>query len=137
VPQDDSPLAQAEAIRAGVVVALGSLRERAHILVALVKAVDQLEAIRALVAGSDTGADAKVSLMDELDVDETQARAILDLQMLRLTVQNRQRLSSEYSEVLEQEAELESLLASHESVQALIGTERGQFLAKYGSPAPD
>ena len=74
-------------------------QERAHILRALLKALDQIDAVIALIRGSES-ADGRPQqgLMDLLDIDEIQARAILDMQLRRLAALERQQLIDEYDE---------------------------------------
>ncbi len=70
--------------------------------------------------------------MDLLEIDEIQARAILDMQLRKLAALERQQLVDEYDELMAQIAEYEAILASPERQRQIIGTELGEIVAKYG-----
>ena len=76
---------------------LRKAEERAHILRALLKAIDQLDAVIALIRASESADAARGGLMELLDIDELQATAILDMQLRRLAALERQRLQDEYA----------------------------------------
>ncbi len=111
---------------------LRKARERAHILSALLKAIDQIDAVIALIRASESAAAAQHGLMELLDIDEIQARAILDMQLRRLAALERQQLVDEYNELMAHIAEYEAILASPERQRQIIGTELGEIAAKYG-----
>src|SRR6185437_10042304 len=111
---------------------LRKARERAHILSALLKAIDQIDAVIALIRGSESASAAQQGLMGLLDIDEIQARAILDMQLRRLAALERQQLVDEYEELMAQIAEFEAILASPERQRQIIGTELAEITAKYG-----
>ena len=85
----------------------------------------------ALVEGSDSPQAAESGVMELLDIDQVQARAVLDLQLRSLSPQRQQRISDEYEEALAEIADLESILASPDRLRELVGTERGRNLARY------
>ena len=70
--------------------------------------------------------------MDLLEIDEIQARAILDMQLRRLAALERQQLIDEYDELMAEIADYEAILASPERQREIIGTELGEIVAKYG-----
>ena len=107
-------------------------QERAHILSALIKAIDQIDAVIALIRASESAAVAQQGLMELLEIDEIQARAILDMQLRKLAALERQQLIDEYDELMEQIAEYEAILASPERQRQIIGTELGEITARYG-----
>jgi DNA gyrase subunit A len=111
---------------------LRKAQERAHILRALLKAIDQIDAVIALIRASESAAVAQQGLMGLLDIDEIQARAILDMQLRRLAALERQQLTDEYNELMEQIADYEAILASPERQRQIVGTELGEIAAKYG-----
>src|SRR5260221_471979 len=111
---------------------LRKARERAPILSALLKAIDQIDAVIALIRASASAAVAQQGLMELLDIDEIQARAILDMQLRRLAALERQQLTDEYNELMEQIAEYEAILASPERQRQIIGAELAEITAKYG-----
>ncbi len=111
---------------------LRKARERAHILSALLKAIDQIDAVIALIRASESAAAAQQGLMGLLDIDEIQARAILDMQLRRLAALERQQLVDEYNELMAQIAEYEAILASPERQRQIVGTELAEIVAKHG-----
>jgi DNA gyrase subunit A len=111
---------------------LRKAQERAHILSALLKAIDQIDAVIALIRASASASVAQQGLMDLLDIDETQARAILDMQLRKLAALERQQLVDEYEELMAQIADYESILASPERQRQIVGSELAEIVAKYG-----
>jgi len=111
---------------------LRKAQERAHILRALLKAIDQIDAVIALIRASESAAAAQQGLMELLEIDEIQARAILDMQLRRLAALERQQLTDEYAGLMTEIAEYESILASPERQREIVGTELGEITAKYG-----
>jgi DNA gyrase subunit A len=107
-------------------------QERAHIVSALLKAIDQIDAVIALIRGSESAAVAQQGLQDLLDIDEEQARAILDMQLRRLAALERQQLTDEYEHLMAQIADYEGILASPERQRQIVGTELGEIVDKYG-----
>jgi DNA gyrase subunit A len=107
-------------------------QERAHIVSALLKAIDQIDAVIALIRGSASAAAAQQGLQDLLDIDEEQARAILDMQLRRLAALERRQLTDEYEQLMAQIAEYEGILASPARQREIIGEELGEIVAKYG-----
>jgi DNA gyrase subunit A len=111
---------------------LRKAQERAHILSALIKAIDQIDAVIALIRASASAVAAQIGLMELLDIDEIQARAILDMQLRKLAALERQQLIDEYNELMAQIAEYEAILASPERQRQIVATELGEITAKYG-----
>jgi DNA gyrase subunit A len=107
-------------------------QERAHIVSALLKAIDRIDAVIALIRGSESAAAAQQGLQDLLDIDEDQARAILDMQLRRLAALERQQLTDEYEQLMAQIADYEAILASPERQRRIVGTELGEIVDKYG-----
>jgi DNA gyrase subunit A len=70
--------------------------------------------------------------MDLLEIDEIQARAILDMQLRKLAALERQQLTDEYNELMAQIADYEAILASPERQRQIVGTELSEIVAKYG-----
>jgi DNA gyrase subunit A len=111
---------------------LRKAQERAHILSALLKAIDQIDAVIALIRRSESASVAQQGLMELLEIDEIQARAILDMQLRRLAALERQQLVDEYQELMAQIADYEAILASPERQRQIISTELAEITAKYG-----
>jgi DNA gyrase subunit A len=111
---------------------LRKAQERAHIVSALLKAIDAIDEVIALIRASASAAEAQQGLMDLLDIDEEQARAILDMQLRKLAALERQQLTDEYEELMARIAEYEGILASPERQREIVGEELGEIVAKYG-----
>ncbi len=111
---------------------LRQAQERAHIVQALLKAIDRIDEVIALIRGSASAAAAMQGLMDLLEIDEAQARAILDMQLRRLAALERQALADEYEDLMAKIADYEAILASPERQRQIVGDELGEIVAKYG-----
>jgi DNA gyrase subunit A len=111
---------------------LRKAEERAHILRALGKALDQLDAVIALIRAADSADAAREGLMALLDIDELQAVAILDMQLRRLAALERQRILDELAEREAEIAEYKAILASPERQRAIIGEELGEIVGRFG-----
>jgi DNA gyrase subunit A len=111
---------------------LRKAEERAHILRALLKALDALDDVIALIRSSATVDDARTGLMELLDIDEVQATAILDMQLRRLAALERQKITDEYDELMARIAEYNAILASEERQRTIVGDELGEIVDKYG-----
>lgn len=111
---------------------LGKARERAHILEGLVKALDHLDAVIALIRASKDPEVAKADLMSKFGFSELQAKAILEMRLQRLTGLERDKIQQEYREVLARIAELEEILRSRAKVLEIIGLELREIRDNYG-----
>src|ERR1700722_11784477 len=111
---------------------LRKAQERAHILSALLKAIDQIDAVIALIRASESASAAQQGLMDLLEIDEIQARAILDLQLRRLAALERQALTDEYEQLKAEIAEYEAILASPERQRQTVSTELAEIAGQVG-----
>ena len=111
---------------------LRKAEERIHILRGLLKALDQLDAVIALIRSSPSAADAQTGLMTLLTIDELQAQAILDLQLRRLAALERQRIIAEHDEILAEIEDYQDILAKPGRQRQIIGTELGEIVDKYG-----
>ncbi len=105
---------------------------RAHIVRALLKAIDRIDEVIALIRASESAAAAQQGLMGLLEIDEEQARAILDMQLRKLAALERQALVDEYDELMAKIADYEAILASPERQRRIVGDELGEIVAKYG-----
>ena len=102
---------------------LNKAQARAHILEGLLKALDHIDEIVAIIRGSkDTGA-AKVALIERFEFSEKQAQAILDMRLARLTGLERDRLQTEYDELQVEIARLQGILADEAKLMAVIREE--------------
>jgi DNA gyrase subunit A len=111
---------------------LRKAQERLHIVAALIKAIDRIEEVIALIRRSESAAVAQTGLMALLEIDEIQARAILDMQLRKLAALERQELVNERDELEARIADLEDILASPERQRSIIGEELAEIVAKYG-----
>src|SRR4051812_15442035 len=112
---------------------LRKAEERAHILRALLKAIDVIDEVIALIRASESADAARTGLMQLLEIDEVQATAILDMQLRRLAALERQRLQTEYDELMAEIADYEAILASPERQRSIIGEELGEIAARFGN----
>ena len=111
---------------------LRKAQERAHIVRALLKAIDRIDEVIALIRGSASAAAAQQGLMDLLEIDEEQARAILDMQLRRLAALERQQLVDEYDDLMAKIADYEAILASPERQRQIVGEELAEIVTRYG-----
>ncbi|PRX47729.1 DNA gyrase subunit A [Prauserella shujinwangii] len=106
--------------------------ERAHILRGLVKALDMLDDVIALIRRSPTVDEARTGLIELLDVDEIQATAILDMQLRRLAALERQKIVDELAEIEREIADLKDILERPERQRAIIREELTEIVDKHG-----
>ena len=110
---------------------LRKAEERAHILRGLVKALDALDEVIALIRRSETADLARTGLMDLLDVDEIQADAILAMQLRRLAALERQKIIDELAEIETYIADLQDILARPERQRAIVRDELREIVDKF------
>jgi DNA gyrase subunit A len=111
---------------------LRQAQQRAHIVSALLKAIDRIDEVIALIRGSESANAALQGLMDLLEIDEEQSRAILDMQLRRLAALERQALTDEYEDLMARIADYEAILASPERQRQIVSDELGEIVAKFG-----
>ncbi|HEY4598515.1 DNA gyrase subunit A [Corynebacterium sp.] len=111
---------------------LRKAEEDAHILRGLVKALDALDEVIALIRNSATVDIAREGLMDLLTVDEIQANAILAMQLRRLAALERQKIIDQLAELEHIIADLEDILAKPERQRAIVRDELAEIVEKYG-----
>jgi DNA gyrase subunit A len=111
---------------------LRKAEEDAHILRGLVKALDALDEVIALIRRSPDVADAREGLMDLLDIDELQATAILDMQLRRLAALQRQKTIDDLAAIELLIADLEDILASPARQRTIVSEELAEIVDKYG-----
>ncbi|HEY3138814.1 MAG TPA: DNA gyrase subunit A [Blastocatellia bacterium] len=105
---------------------------RAHILEGLKKALDNLDAVISLIRKSKSAPEARDALMARFKFTEPQARAILEMQLQKLTGLERQKLIDEYKEVIQRIAELEEILSNESVLRNLIVKELREVQKDYG-----
>jgi DNA gyrase subunit A len=111
---------------------LRKANERAHILRGLVKALDALDEVIALIRASQTVDIARAGLIELLDIDDIQAQAILDMQLRRLAALERQRIVDDLAKIEAEIADLEDILAKPERQRAIVHDELAELVEKYG-----
>ena len=111
---------------------LRKANERAHILRGLVKALDALDEVIALIRASETVDIARAGLIELLDIDEIQAQAILDMQLRRLAALERQRIIDDLAKIEAEIADLEDILAKPERQRAIVHDELAEIVDKHG-----
>lgn len=111
---------------------LDEAEKRAHILRGLVKALDMLDEVIALIRRSETVDVARRGLIDLLTIDEVQADAILTMQLRRLAALERQKIIDELAEIEAIIADLKDILASPGRQRAIVRDELKEIVDKYG-----
>ncbi len=111
---------------------LRKAEERAHILLGLKIALENLDAVIALIKASENPEAAKAGLVREFKLSEIQAQAILDMRLQRLTGLERDKIIAEYEEVLREIARLNQILGSEALVMKIIRDELLAIKQEYG-----
>jgi DNA gyrase subunit A len=111
---------------------LAQAEERAHILEGLRKALDNIDAIIDLIRGSRDVAEAKAGLMEQFELSDRQAQAILDMRLQRLTGLEREKLEEEYLKTIKAIEEYRAILASKQRVIDIIKEELREAEEKFG-----
>ncbi|MFC4111095.1 DNA gyrase subunit A [Nonomuraea zeae] len=111
---------------------LRKAEERAHILSGLLKALERLDEVIALIRASESASHAQQGLMRLLEIDEVQAQAILDMQLRKLAALERQSIQDEYDSLMAQIAEYNSILASESRQREIINDELAEIVGRYG-----
>ncbi|MCM3513103.1 MAG: gyrase subunit [Carnobacterium sp.] len=105
---------------------------RAHILEGLRIALDHIDEIIRIIRGSKTGDIAKTTLIETYGLSDKQAQAILDMRMVRLTGLERDKIESEYNELMALILDMADILAKPERVHMIIETELLEVQEKFG-----
>jgi DNA gyrase subunit A len=111
---------------------LDDAQARAHIYRGLVKALDALDEVIALIRRSPSTEEAREGLKTLLDIDDLQANAILDMQLRRLAALERQRIVDQLAEYERIIADLRDILGSPARQRSIIRDELGEIVEKYG-----
>lgn len=123
---------QVEVIRRRTQFDLRKAEERAHILEGLRIALDHIDEVIELIRGSRTTQEARDGLMEKFGLSDKQAQAILDMRLQRLTGLEREKIETEYDELLKTIAELKAILASEEKIRGVVRDELTEVRDKYG-----
>ncbi|CUR55075.1 DNA gyrase subunit A [metagenome] len=106
---------------------------RAHLLRGLVKALDALDEVIALIRRSPAVEDARQGLIAMLDIDEIQANAILEMQLRKLAALERQKTIDDLAAIELEIQDLQDILANEARQRLIIGEELAEIVAKYGN----
>lgn len=123
---------QIEVIRRRTAFQLAEAEKRAHLDRGLVKALNMLDEVIALIRASRTAEEASQGLQELLDIDELQARFILDQQLRRLASMEIQKIIDRLAEIERLIADLKDILASEERQRVIVGEELQEITDKYG-----
>lgn len=111
---------------------LRQAEEEAHILRGLLKALDALDEVIALIRRSPTADEARTGLMEFLDIDEAQAQAILNMQLRRLAALERQKIQDRHDELMRMIDEYNAIIASEDRQRTIISEELTDIVNRYG-----
>lgn len=111
---------------------LNKAEERAHILKGLLIALDHLDEVIALIRASRTVEEARDGLISTFELSDVQARAILDMRLMRLTGLEREKVQAEYDELLIKIADFQDILANESRRRKLLKDETTEVRDNYG-----
>ncbi len=111
---------------------LNKAEERAHILQGLLIALDHIDEVISIIRSSRTTAEAKEHLMERFSLTDVQAQAIVDMRLRALTGLEREKLESEYKELMARISELKAILADEKKLLGVIKEEILVIAEKYG-----
>ena len=107
---------------------------RAHILEGLLIALDHIDEVIKIIRNSQTDAEAQAELMSKFKLSERQSQAILDMRLRRLTGLERDKIQSEYDDLVALISDLADILSKPERVVAIIKEELDEVKRKFGDP---
>ena len=111
---------------------LNKAEERAHILKGLLIALDNIDRVIEIIRGSANVQDAKASLIEEFELDDVQAQAIVDMRLRALTGLERDKIEKEYAELMARIEYLKEILADEKKLLGVIKEEITLISDKYG-----
>jgi DNA gyrase subunit A len=123
---------QIDVIRRRTRYRLREAERHAHLYRGYAKALDALDQVIALIRASQTTEQARDGLIELLDIDEVQARAILDMQLRSLAALERQRIIDQLAKLEETIADLEDILASEPRQRQIVSDELAAIVDKFG-----
>ena len=113
---------------------LKKAEEKAHILEGLKKAVENLDAVVALIRKAPNPQEAQTQLIEKFSLSEIQAKAILDMRLQRLTGLERDKIVQDYKDTMALIADLKSILSDEKKVLSIILSELDEIRAKFANP---
>ena len=111
---------------------LNKAEERAHILQGLLKALDVIDEVIAIIRASASSVDAKTKLMERFEFSDAQAQAIIDMRLRQLTGLERERLQNEFDDLMAKITEYKAILADRKKLLGVIREEILVIRDKYG-----
>src|SRR5438128_4613068 len=111
---------------------LGKAKERAHLLEGFKIALDNIDEVVKTIRASKSPETALANLREKFELSEAQAKAILEMQLRRLTGLERQKIEDEYRETIKLISELESILGNPRKIVFLIRQDMDELATKYG-----
>jgi DNA gyrase subunit A len=113
---------------------LRQAEKRAHILEGLKKALDNLDAVIALIRSAQNPSEAKQGLIERFEFTEIQAQEILNMRLQRLTGLEREKIIRDYLEIMKEIARLKSILSSPALVDQVVRDEIGELMNEFAEP---
>ena len=123
---------QVEVIQRRTSYRLRIAQERVHILIGLLKAIDRIDEVIALIRASESASVAQAGLIKLLDIDEIQAQAILDMQLRKLAALERNELQSQHDKLMAEIADYQDILANETRQRSIVSEELAEIVNKFG-----
>ena len=123
---------QIEVIQRRTAYRLRIAEERVHILIGLLKAIDRIDEVIALIRASESASVAQAGLMKLLDIDEIQAQAILDMQLRKLAALERNELQTQHDKLMAEITDYKDILSNLTRQRTIVSEELADIVAKFG-----
>lgn len=123
---------QIEVIQRRTAYRLRIAEERVHILIGLLKAIDRIDEVIALIRASESASVAQAGLMKLLDIDEIQAQAILDMQLRKLAALERNELQTQHDKLMAEITDYKDILSNLTRQRSIVSEELADIVAKFG-----
>ena len=123
---------QVEVIQRRTAYRLKVAEERVHILIGLLKAIDRIDEVIALIRASESASVAQAGLMKLLDIDEIQAQAILDMQLRKLAALERNELQAQHDKLMAEITDYKDILANLARQRSIVSEELADIVNKFG-----
>ena len=123
---------QVEVIQRRTAHRLRIAEERVHILIGLLKAIDRIDEVIALIRASESASVAQAGLMKLLDIDEIQAQAILDMQLRKLAALERNELQTQHDKLMAEIADYKDILSNLTRQRSIVSEELAEIVNKFG-----
>jgi DNA gyrase subunit A len=123
---------QVEVIQRRTAYRLRIAEERVHILIGLLKAIDRIDEVIALIRASESASVAQAGLMKLLDIDEIQAQAILDMQLRKLAALERNELQTQHDKLMSEIADYKDILSNLTRQRSIVSDELADIVNKFG-----